>query len=187
MESENKVQGPATGAQPGTTAAPDKAAKPKSKKKPAKAAQPEKPVDRRLPTKPAHEITLTPVPESRAYTATVHGKKVVVIFTERNRAKADARYNSVTVRTANIEDGKKAAKDLELPLYYGVQVRVAGKWDQGYLVTPELFKAQKQGEADFSLGIGAVHAYIDAKESPVAVRFSTARASRTQVSTKCHG
>lgn len=156
-------------------AAPAQPAKPKAAKPAPETGTPEKPAAPARVDSPTHQIILTPVAGYRAHTTVVHGKKAVVVFQERNRGKADARYNSVTVSDGKISDGVKAAKQSDLPLYIGLQVRVSGRWDSGWLIPAALFKQWRRGQ-DFNLGIEARAAYAADKESLAGgVRFEAAK------------
>src|SRR5712691_8745524 len=102
------------------------------------------------------KVELEPMAEIKgAFLANVRGKRAVVCFHERNRAKAQGRFNSVTLRPARIKAAQSLAKTHNLPLFFGVQVRVRNKWDSGWLATPELFRKHKLGQTDFSLSESA--------------------------------
>jgi hypothetical protein len=106
------------------------------------------------------KLELEPVAEVKgAFIANVRGKHAVVCFHERNRAKAEDRFKSVTLRAARIKAAQSLAKTQNLPLFFAVQVRVRNKWDGGWLTTPELFRKHKLGRMDFSLSESARKAY----------------------------
>jgi hypothetical protein len=95
-----------------------------------------------------------------AFLANMGGKRAVVCFHERNRAKAEDRFKSITLRAARIKAAQSLAKTQKLPLFFGVQVRVRNKLHGGWLATPELFRKHKQGQMDFSLSESARKAYV---------------------------
>ena len=106
------------------------------------------------------KVELEPVTKIKgAFLAKVHGKRAVVCFHERNRTKAQARFKSITLRPARIKAAQSLAKGRNLPLFFGVQVRVGSKGDSGWLATSELFRKHKQGQMDFSLSESARKAY----------------------------
>jgi hypothetical protein len=126
------------------------------------------------PDKPAHTINLEQVAQiSGVYYAKIGSKRVVVCFTARDRAAAATRYNSVTFPPARITAAKALAKTESLPLMFGVQVRVGGKWDSGWLVSAGTFKKHVIADSDFSLSAIARVAYQSAADSLLAVRFTT--------------
>lgn len=120
----------------------------KAAEKPSTVAAPEKPQPSDLPNKILHEITLKPVAESRAFTATIHGQRVAVSYTHRNRADIGHKLNSVTVRT--LDDAKKLGKAEGLPVYVAVDVSVDGRWAHGWAIPVDLFYKTHQATADFS-------------------------------------
>ena len=129
-------------------------------------------------SKPARTMALQPVPDTNgAFFGTLAGKKIVVCLHERNRAKAEDRFNSVTLRTARIKAAQAIAKTQKLPLFFAVQVRVRNKWNSGWLTTPELFRRHKQGESDFNLSAKAREAYVAAKAAVPGVRFTITKAA----------
>lgn len=125
-------------------------------------------------TSPEHTIELKAVPDTKVFTATVHGRKAVIVFQERNRSKADFRYNAITITETRLADASKVAKELNAPYYIGVQVRVGGKWDGGWLVPAPLYKQFRSGN-DFILKPNARAAYAADKSSVLGVRFQEAK------------
>ena len=119
-------------------------------------------------------VDLKPVDGSKAFMATVHGKKAVVVFQERNRSKADFRNNPVTIPDSKFADGSKLAKESGAPIYVGLQVKVNGRWDAGYLIPAVLFKQWRRGQ-DFILTADARAAYASDKSSVLGVRFQEAK------------
>ncbi len=129
-------------------------------------------------SKPARTMALQPVADiNGAFFGTLAGKKIVVCFHERKRAKVQDRFNSITLRTARIKAAQAIAKTESLPLFLGVQVRVGTRWDNGWLVSPELFRKFKQGASDFSLSEKAREAYVAAKAAVPGVRFTVTKAA----------
>ena len=123
-------------------------------------------------------IELRPVAESLAHMATIRGRRAVVCFYQRNREKAANRFYSVTIREAVLADARKLAKAESLPLYIGVEVRVAGKLDQGWLLTEGIFKAHKRGVTDMMLTPIARAAYAVDPASKCGVRFEIAKETK---------
>lgn len=119
-------------------------------------------------------LDLKPVDGSKVFMATVHGKKAVVVFQERNRSKADFRNNNVTMPESKLADGSKLAKESGAPIYVGLQVKVNGRWDSGWLIPAVLFKQHRRGK-DFSLTSDARAAYMADKSSVVGVKFQEAK------------
>jgi len=123
---------------------------------------------------PKHTLDLKPVDGSKVFMATVHGKKAVVVFQERNRSKADFRYNAVTIPDSKFADASKAAKESGAPIYVGLQVKVNGRWDSGWLIPAVLFKQHRRGN-DFNLSADSRAAYMADKSSLLGVRFQEAK------------
>jgi len=123
-------------------------------------------------------IELRPVADSLAYTAHIKGRRAVVCFYQRNREKAANRFYSVTIREAVLADARKLAKAESLPLYIGVEVRVAGKLDQGWLLTEETYKAQKRNNTDMMLTPIARAAYAADLASKCGVKFEIAKEAK---------
>jgi hypothetical protein len=151
---------------------------PKTKKsakqpKPKKAAEVEAVEPARITTA-QHTLELKSVEGYKAFMATVHGKKAVVVFQERNRSKAELRNNPVTIPESRFADGSKLAKESGAPIYVGLQVKVAGRWDAGYLISAVLFK-QWRRKQDFVLTPDARAAYASDKSSVLGVRFQEAK------------
>jgi hypothetical protein len=148
---------------------PEAAKETKPKAAPEQQKKPGKPEKQEAPARvdsPTHHIELFPVAETSAYHTTLQKQgKAVVCFGERNRGSAAGRYNSVTLSEARYDAAQKAAKTLGLPLYIGLQVRVAGRWDSGWLIPVALFKQHKHGESDFSLGTQARIAYAGSDDA----------------------
>jgi hypothetical protein len=120
-------------------------------------------------------LELKSVESYKAFMATVHGKKAVVVFQERNRSKAELRNNPVTIPESRFADGSKLAKESGAPIYVGLQVKVAGRWDSGWLIPAVLFK-QWRRKQDFVLTPDARAAYAADKSSVLGVRFVEAKA-----------
>jgi hypothetical protein len=172
-----KVQGTAAPAQP-ESGKPDKPAapapKPAAKAKKAKDRPADKPAATEIPrVVPETTLELRPVDGVKAHTALVHGRKAVVAFQERNRAEASHRFDGVALSTARMEACKKLAKTESLPLYVGLQVRVGGKLDQGYLVTYDLWHKLTNDAGDFLLNNPARLAYQEG--GMVGIRFEFAK------------
>lgn len=124
-----------------------------------------------------NQLELRPVEDSRAFTAQINGHQTVVMFYERNRMKPANRYYGVTILEEVWKQAQHLAKASDLPLMIGLQIRVAGKLDQGYLLTLKTWKRFKQvGPTDVGLGKAARAAYAEDKECMVGVRFVIAKA-----------
>lgn len=121
-------------------------------------------------------LELRPVPDSKAFTAAVHGQRAVVCFYERNRAAAADRFDSVAINEAVWKDARKLAKIESLPLFVGLQIRVGGKLDSGYLVPLATFTKFKLRECDMGLGKAARTAYAEDKKCILDVRFVITKA-----------
>lgn len=131
--------------------------------------------DSELPTKPgAVEVELTAVPDSKAYTARIHGHKAVVCYTERNRSAAAMRFNSLNLSKSRVADCKKLAAKESLPLFYAAQVRVLEKFDGGWLVSAETFNKVKGGFPAFLLSAAARELYAADKATIDGVKFTFA-------------
>jgi hypothetical protein len=122
-------------------------------------------------------LELRPVPDSKTYTAAVRGQRAVVCFYERNRAEAAHRFDSVAINEAVWKDARKLAKNESLPLFVGLQIRVGGKLDSGYLVPLATFTKFKLRECDMGLGKAARTAYAEDAASMIGVRFVIAKAA----------
>jgi hypothetical protein len=107
------------------------------------------------------------------YTATVKGEKAIVIHAERNRAKAELRFNAVTLSEKRIIAGQKLAKLEGVPLYMALTVLVNKKIADTYLVPFALFKKHAYCEVDFALGVAAREAY--ANGGYVGIHFAIAK------------
>lgn len=154
-------------AQPKTVAAQQpqveqpKAAKPA--RKPAAPKTDDAPVP---PSKPEVEFQLKQVEGVKgAFTSVVHGRKAIVCFIERDRASAGKRFNSLTYGSSRIADAQKAAKAAGLPIFYGAQVKVNGRWNGGWLIRAEVAQIHVVAPQDFRLGSPARIAYAADSQS----------------------
>lgn len=181
QQAASKAEQPPAAPKPRKPASKPAKAKTTPKPKAEKPAKPEKPAAPETPTHPQHEVELLPYsgPDSRdCYFAKVHGKRVAVRFQERNRAQAAARFNSITIREAATKDAAHVAKAEGLELWLGVQVRVDGKWNQGYLMPFSLAKAHFTSDCDFALSGAARRVYHEDKTTLEGVRFTIAKAAK---------
>ena len=160
---------------------PDKPAAPAPKpkraakaKKAAKTAASPAPATEIPRVAPETTLELKTVDGVKAHTALVRGRKAVVAFQERNRAEASHRFDGVALSTARMEACKKLAKAESLPLYVGLQVRVGGKLDSGYLINYEIWKKLTNPAGDFILSTPARLAYQEG--GMVGVKFEIAKA-----------
>src|SRR6266404_3559608 len=109
------------------------------------------------------ELKLKAVPEKRGvYRTKIKGKDVVMAFFERNRGKAEAKFNSITIRTSALAGARTLATAEKAECYVGVSVSVAGRFADSWAITPELFRKHKIGSTeagDFNLSETARTAY----------------------------
>ncbi len=125
-------------------------------------------------TPPDTALELRPVADSKAHTATIHGKRAVVCYYARYREVAKDGNNSVAIAADVWKQSNALAKAENLPLYVGLQVFVGGKRWAGYLVPREVFMQWKKNECDFTLAKAARAAYHEM--GAVGFRFEIAKA-----------
>lgn len=165
--------GVATESTPATPAKEKAARKTERKKTAKKSGKPEVQEPARITTA-QHTLDLEPMPQCKAFAAKVHGRNSMVVFQERNRSKADFRYNPVTIPESKFAGASRVAKQHSLPIYVGLQIRVNGKWDSGWLIPAVLFKQWRRNQ-DFLLTADARSAYAADKSSVLGVRFQEAK------------
>ncbi len=160
---------------PDNPAAPAKQPKAVVKAKKAKDRPADKPAASDAPrVAPETILEIRPVADSKAHTATIHGKRAVVCFYARYREEAKNGNDSVAIAADVWKQSNALAKAEGLPLYVGLQVYVAGKRWAGYLVPREVFMTWKKNECDFTLNKAARAAYHEGRQ--VGYRFEIAKA-----------
>jgi len=115
------------------------------------------------------------------YIGIISGKKSVMVLTERDRAKAEYKENSVTVAPTRIRAGLNLASELHLPYYIAVSVSVAGRFNNSVAVTYDLFKKIKQATSDFALGPKARAIFGADKATVEGARFEILAAPKATV------
>jgi hypothetical protein len=123
---------------------------------------------------PETMLELRPVAESKAHTATIHGKRAVVCYYARYREETKNGNDSVAIAADVWKQSNALAKAEGLPLYVALQVFVGGKRWAGYLVPREVFMTWKKNECDFTLAKAARAAYHEG--GFVGHRFEIAKA-----------
>ncbi len=82
------------------------------------------------------ELKLKAVPEKRGvYTTKIKGKDVVMAFFERNRGKAEDKFNSITIRTKALAGARTLATTEKAECYVGVSVSVAGRFSDSWAIS----------------------------------------------------
>jgi len=112
------------------------------------------------------ELKLKAVPEKRrVYTTKIKGKDVVMAFFERNRGKAEDKFNSITIRTKALAGARTLATTEKAECYVGVSVSVAGRFSDSWAIPSELFKKTHVAQSDFALTQSARATYEAASDT----------------------
>jgi len=138
------------------------------------------------------ELKLKAVPEKRGvYTTKIKGKEVVMAFFERNRAKAEDKFNAVTIRTKALAGARTLATTEKSECYVGVSVNVAGRFSDSWAIPSELFKKTHVAQSDFALTESARATYEAASDTlhgfRVEIEKATAPAPAPKAKRKAKG
>jgi len=106
------------------------------------------------------EITLNVIEGLRGiYHAIVGGKKSVVMLAQRNRAKAENKYESIRLSNRRLKAARELANTEKLPMIVAAEVRIQGRLSSSWVATPEQYRKHKVGALDFGLSEEARKAY----------------------------
>ena len=117
--------------------------------------------------------------QKHVYTASVFGKKHAVLFAERRRNKAGARFQAIGFSDKHLSLVFDYAKEKGLPVAICAAVRVNGKADQGYVIPYDVFdKFQcKEGLAT-AVNLRAEARLAYETEGWAGVKFNEAKAEK---------
>ena len=117
--------------------------------------------------------------QKHVYTASVFGKKHAVLFAERRRNKAGARFQAIGFSDKHLSVVLDYAKEKGLPVAICAAVRVNGKADQGYVIPYDLYdKFQcKEGLAT-AVNLRAEARLAYETEGWAGVKFNEAKAEK---------